>query len=456
MDENVQLPSNLLSRLKKAAEAVDKASKVRVISHNDADGLGSAGVICSFLQRSCKEFHCTMAKGFDEKLVRDNIESYDLLIISDMGSNNLMALESLPIPVIVLDHHKPERDSEKVIHCNPHLVGIDGATSGCASSVALALATVISEANWDLAWVAFGGIVGDRQHMRGLSGINVYLFQQAQRRKMIEERPPQLITDGPLKEALYQSTEPFIVGVSGDQKGVAQLLADAGVMDNLPYESVEERRQMKLNSLISLQLLQQGCTMANLEEVLCPRFYSPEKKLFCKDLANALNACGKSEKQGLGLAMLMGDKVAKDNAWKMKDDFGMELLKTSLEVQRKGLLQGQHIQYFISPSQDVSSEACGVMMQWVGDQNKPTISLTHKGGEVRISSRANQHIVNDLGVDLGAALRAATGKVGGNGGGHNVASGGRIPFGKEEEFIRELDRIIGEQKALKEANFSAK
>lgn len=449
MDENVQLHPNLLSRLKKAAEAVERSSKVRVISHNDADGLGSAGVICSFLQRSCKEFHCSMIKGFDEKLIADSIAGCDLLIIADMGSNNLMALEALPIPVIVLDHHRPERDSEKVIHCNPHLVGIDGAVAGCASSVAYALAAVISEANWDLAWIAFGGIVGDRQHMRGLAGLNIYLFQQAQKRKQIEERPAQLISDGVLKDALYESTEPFLVGISGEHKGVAALLAEAGVMDNLPYESLEEMQQVKLNSLIALKLLEQGCTLQNLEELLCPRYYSPDKKIWSKDLANALNACGKSERQGLGLAMLMNDKAAKDEAWKMKDDFGLELLRTSIEVQRRGLLQGQNIQYFISPSQDVSSEACGVMMQWVGDQNKPTISLTHKGGEVRISSRANTHIVNVLGVDLGSALKAATGKVGGNGGGHNVASGGRIPLGREDEFIRELDRIVGEQKAAK-------
>jgi len=147
--------------------------------------------------------------------------------------------------------------------------------------------------------------------------------------------------------------------------------------------------------------------------------------------------------------MLMNDKAAKDEAWKMKDEFGLELLRASLEIQKKGLIQGNHIQYFISPSQDVSSEACGVMMQWVGDQNKPTISLTHKGGEVRISSRANTHMVNDLGVDLGAAMKEAAGKVGGSGGGHNVASGGRVPLGKEEDFIRELDHLVGKQKAGK-------
>ncbi|MCE5295808.1 MAG: DHH family phosphoesterase [Euryarchaeota archaeon] len=449
MDESVQLPQTLLTRFKKAAEAVEEASEVRIISHNDADGICSAGVLSSLLLRKSKRFHCTMAKGFEEELVRSTSEGCDLLIISDMGSNDLGVLESLGIDVIVLDHHKPERDSDKVIHGNPHIFGIDGASEGCASSLALLLAVTVSDSNWDLSWIAFGGIIGDRQHMRGMTGINAYLIQGASRRKAMEERPGQLITDGPLKEALYATSEPFVVGVSGNRKGVADLLFEAQVMDNLPYEALEEDQKIRLNSLVMLKLLEQGSTLASFEELLCNRYYSPDRMIYSKDLANAANACGKSERQGMGLAMFLGDKKAFEDAWKLKDDFGIQLLENCVAVQEKGLLQADHFQYFISPSKEVSSETCSVMMQWVGDQAKPTISLTHKGGEVRISSRANRHIVDDLGVDLGAALKEACGKVGGNGGGHNIASGGRVPLGKEDAFLKELDRIIGEQKDAK-------
>jgi single-stranded-DNA-specific exonuclease len=449
MDENVQIPPNLLIRLKKAADAVERSTDVRVISHNDADGISAAGVICSFLFRKSKPFHCTMAKGFDEKQVKESIQGCDLLIIADMGSNDLMTLESLGIPVVVLDHHRPERDSEKIIHVNPHIFGIDGATSGCASSLALLLAITVSENNWDLSWMTFGGIVGDRQHMRGMSGVNTYLFQEAAKRKFIEERSGQIITDGLLKDALYTTSDPFVVGVSGDHQGVSDVLTEANVLDNLHYESLEQNQQMKLNSLLMLKLLEQGSTLANFEELLCNRYFSADGKVHCKDLADTLTACGKSESQALGLAMLMGDKKAANDANALSDKYSMTLLQTSIEVQSKGMLQAQHIQYFICPNQDVSSETCSVMMQWVGDRSKPTLSLSHKGGDVRISSRANKHIVDDLGVDLGAALKAACAIAGGSGGGHNVASGGKIPLGKEEAFIKDVDRLVGEQKAAK-------
>ncbi|MEM4120562.1 MAG: DHH family phosphoesterase [Thermoplasmata archaeon] len=35
--------------------------------------------------------------------------------------------------------------------------------------------------------------------------------------------------------------------------------------------------------------------------------------------------------------------------------------------------------------------------------------------------------------------------MGGNGGGHNIAAGGSIPKGKEEEFVNLLSSIIGKQ-----------
>jgi single-stranded-DNA-specific exonuclease len=57
----------------------------------------------------------------------------------------------------------------------------------------------------------------------------------------------------------------------------------------------------------------------------------------------------------------------------------------------------------------------------------------------------------EKGVDLSAALREAASSVGGQGGGHAVASGATIAKGKEEAFLVKLDEIIGRQRAAKAA-----
>jgi len=43
-------------------------------------------------------------------------------------------------------------------------------------------------------------------------------------------------------------------------------------------------------------------------------------------------------------------------------------------------------------------------------------------------------------------MYAASRAVGGSGGGHPIAAGATIPPGKEDEFLKELDRVLGGEK----------
>jgi nanoRNase/pAp phosphatase (c-di-AMP/oligoRNAs hydrolase) len=47
------------------------------------------------------------------------------------------------------------------------------------------------------------------------------------------------------------------------------------------------------------------------------------------------------------------------------------------------------------------------------------------------------------------ALREAASRVGGQGGGHAVASGATVPKGREQEFLRLLDETLVKQMAPK-------
>jgi RecJ-like exonuclease len=51
----------------------------------------------------------------------------------------------------------------------------------------------------------------------------------------------------------------------------------------------------------------------------------------------------------------------------------------------------------------------------------------------------------DRGVDLSVALKEACASVGGTGGGHRIASGGSCPIERSDEFLSNLDAIIGLQ-----------
>lgn len=448
MDTGTQLPDKLLSRISLAKAELEKASEVRVISHYDADGISSAGVVCSTLLRAGKRFHATMTKGLTEKLIAESAPGCETMLFSDMGSSHLETLDGLECKVIVLDHHSPQRDSEKIVHVNPHLAGIDGMTSASASAVCMLLAVNMDERNWDLLPIAFAGIAGDRQAIRGLSGLNQWLFEEGKKRGVVEVRPGSMLPEGPLLAGLVGSTDPYVIGVSGSPEGAKALLADAGIPEDADADKLDMASRMKLSSLLALKLTAQGTPVSTLDEVVHERYYFPRWRMSADTFAGLLNACGRSNNEGVGLALTLGDPSAMEEAKKLRQAYVDEVQTSLLTIVSKGVTQMENVQYFINDNLGLSGILSGVTMQYFGDREKPTLALAESGDDIKISSRGTFDIL-EKGVDLAAALRECGQKVGGVGGGHRIAAGATVPKGREKEFLELVDKMVGEQKAQK-------
>lgn len=448
MDTGTQLPDKLLSRISLAKAELEKASEVRVISHYDADGISSAGVLCNALLRAGKRFHATMTKGLTEKLIAEASPGCETMIFSDMGSSHLEALDNLECKVIVLDHHSPQRDSEKVVHVNPHLAGIDGMTSASASAVCMLLAVNMDERNWDLLPIAFAGIAGDRQAIRGLSGLNQWLFEEGKNRGVVEVRPGSMLPDGPLLAGLIGSTDPYVIGVSGSPEGAKALLAEAGIPEDAEADKLDMALRMKLSSLLALKLTAQGTPVSTLDEVVHERYHFPRWGMNADTFASLLNACGRSNNEGVGLALTLGDPAALEEAKRLRQAYVDEVQASLRRVVQNGVTRMENLQYFINDNLGLSGILSGVTMQYFGDRDKPTLALAESGDDIKISSRGTFDLL-EMGVDLAAALRECAQKVGGVGGGHRIAAGATVPKGREKEFLELVDKMIGEQKARK-------
>jgi RecJ-like exonuclease len=445
MDASV-LPENLLLRFSLAAAAVRDCTEARVFSHNDADGIGAASVLTSMLVRAGKGSQTTNLKSFDLPAIQASlVKGVDLLIVADMGSSNLTALESLGIRAIVLDHHRPEKDSEKVIHLNPSVFKVDGARYACASTLSMLLAVTVDESNWELLPMAFAGMVGDRQHLQGLIGVNAHLYNEGSGRNLVQEKKGSLLPPGPVGDGLMRTTHPFIRGVSGDPQGIARLLQEANVRTESTWDGLDEGGRRRLSSLISLRLLEQGCSLGSLEDELAPDYFFPQDNSRAYQLTRLINACGRVEETSLGLAMLLGVKEARERAETLVREYDEMLLNAAKRTAERGLSKEIAIQHFESPHREVSSELCGLVMQWVGDQDKATICLTRMDKEFKVSSRGTRKLVDKDGLDLSVAMRDAAVSVGGVGGGHNIASGATIPLGKDIDFLQALDAIVAKQ-----------
>ena len=115
-----------------------------------------------------------------------------------------------------------------------------------------------------------------------------------------------------------------------------------------------------------------------------------------------------------------------------------------MSIESDGVSHKDHFQYFTAADPSLAGAQCGLAMQYILDQSKPTLAFSLVKGSVKVSSRGTKYLISK-GLDLSAALKKAAEKLGGVGGGHAVAAGATIPEGKEEEFLKVFDEIIGLQ-----------
>ena len=139
-----------------------------VVSHVDADGLTSAAIICTALERSGLDYKASFFRQLDETALDEIADcNADLVIFTDLGSG--MVQQIIAVLQRWWSNHKPAPcQARPIAHINPHLVGADGALhlSGSGSSFLLARALAVSpEGNDDLAGLAVVGAVGDLQDM---------------------------------------------------------------------------------------------------------------------------------------------------------------------------------------------------------------------------------------------------------------------------------------------------
>ena len=438
-------PQGLLDRARKAVDLVDAASRIRVFCHYDPDGTTSASILARALMRRGKRIHASMAHALDRASAdRLQAESNELLVVSDMGSAQLDLLERLPYPVVVLDHHKPVRDSDTVVHVNPHLHGVDGAREMCGATTTWLFTLVLDDRNWDLAGIAMAGAIGDMQAAGGFVGVNGALFAEAADRKIVVPERRLSLRDLLLAKAIAQSIRPYFRGLSGRPDAAAALLKKAGFDPDASLRQLEPAARRKLTSVLAAHLVEQGAAPEALDAIVEDRYWIEPDQIYAQDLEAYVNSCDRLGQEGLGMAVCLGDREALAKAEGLLDQYTSRMLGYLTRLEREGLYAKKHVQFFYCDDASLSGSVAGTGMQFFFDQTQPVLALSVQDGQTKVSARGTRGQIAS-GIDLAIALREAAASVGGNGGGHNIASGATIPKGKEDKFIGTVDEIVGRQ-----------
>ena len=445
------IPGPLWSRLQAGVSTLASADRIRIVCHYDGDGAASAAVLARALSRWGKDFHISLTTVIDEATAtRLREEAGKPLLVADMGSGQLDAIEGLGRPAVVLDHHKPQRDATKAVHANPHLFGIDGAHGACGATLSWAFALAVDEENWDLAGVAMAGAIADRQHVPAFDGMNAPLFEEAVRRNvLVRERGPAL-PDGPLAETLSNSYLPYFAGLAGRTEEAAKALRRLKVEPEAHWHDLDSGRRRALTSYLATHLMRQGAISEAVEMLIEDKYRIESLGRSANDLADAINACCRTGAEGLAVALGLGDSDALVPSEVHRQTYARNVLGHLTRLEREGPFLGKHLAFFYCPEASMAGNVAGISVQYLWNGARPVLALSVTDGTTRVSARGTKALVA-RGLDLAVALREAAGAFGGSGGGHDVASGATIPKGKEEKFVERVDEIVGLQLAPKVA-----
>ncbi len=475
------MDSRYLKRAQEIAEKIKKVDRVVVVSHIDADGITSGSIAARALERAEKEYRVDFIKQLDEKKIEElKDENPPLVWFTDLGSGMVHLMHGLN--AVITDHHVPsalqpeipksargnldsffrEVQKNEVLQLNPHLFGKDGSTDISGAGVTYLVARELDSRNVDLSAIAIVGAIGDMQDTESLrlTGTNRFILAEAKKYGFID-----YFIDArffgretrPIYKALQYSTDPILPTITGDEKAAIRFLKRLGIP--LKREkwrrwvdlTIEERRII-LSELVKLILsMSYGYEMA--ERLIGEVYTLPHEERGtplrdAKEFATLLNACGRYMKADIGFHVCLGDRDKYyKKALSMLNNHRRNLVDGVNLVREIGITKREYLEYFHAGDK-INENIVGIVASMLLSEEKeelPIIAFANsEDGNIKVSVRSPRSLINK-GVDFSIIMKEASAKVGGYGGGHNIAAGASIPKGSEEEFLEIVEKMIKKQ-----------
>jgi len=476
------LPPGMWAEAQRAAKALKSARRILVAAHIDADGVSAGAMAKRSADRCGTESEVRFFKKLDDEAIRElSSGGAGMIWFTDLGSGSVSKLEGLAC--VVSDHHVPEAygpgakkggqalltDFSSVIHVNPQIHGVSGATELSGAGATFIVALAMDEMNMDLIGLAILGAVGDLQDQktRRLEGLNGVLARAAEEHGVLK-RLDDIRYFGretrPIHKLLEYSSDPFLPRITGNEQGAMSFLLELGIelKDGDSWRSWASLEDRERESIIQAlrDHLEQNRRRPEVVERLTGEVYeftgephgSPLRD--SKEFSTLLNACGRHGRAQTGLTICAGDRGdALQEGIALLRDHRSALSKALTWAKGSGVIRMRNIQFFDAGDEiedTIVGTVAGMLLGSEGaDRTAPMVAFAEStefssAPKSKASARGTQELVS-RGMDLSAAIRTAAERVGGVGGGHNIAAGATIPDERKEEFLDILDQIVGSQ-----------
>lgn len=454
--------------LNRAARRIVSASDILVVAHIDADGITSAAIATETCRRLGKEYEVLFAKKMDETTIDTiNHSRRSLVWIVDLGSGYLSAFTRSNI--VVTDHHVPDPkwrkgqtmlDSFTVVeHVNLHKYGMDGSVEGCGATMTYLVSKTINDYNRNLAYLAVVGACGDIQDRVGyrLTGLNEIILQDAvESGDVVVKKDLRLFgrETRPIVQFLQYGNDPAIPGITDNNAGCNRLLAAHNVQLKRDGRltvwndlSDEEKLPICNDILSMIDPKDAGAIYGDVYTL--PGFPKEGGLRDAKEFATALNSCGRYDDAPTGMRMCFGDVGALKEAGNNRAEHRRNISAALQFVKQNDLIRvRKYIQYF-DAGDSIKETVVGIVTGMILSMNGirrdiPMVAFAVADDGVKVSARADKSL-GERGLDLSRIMSEASEKVGGYGGGHNIAAGATIPEECKERFLDIVEDMVRSQ-----------
>lgn len=417
----------------------------------DADGITAAAVMAVALRRIGHRYQVrgSREKATDvyEAMFQSDADGY---ILVDKGTSHLKTLSEGSArtgrPVVVVDHHNIVDGPlpEGVVVCNPRLAGLDGGRDASSSTTAAAVALQMGQRNLDQAATALCGAIGDWQHMGGWQGWNKTLIDQALEDGHLERRNQPAFIGVTLAHALAHR-RPAVPGLD-DVDGARAFLDDIKVDPDAEVEDLDKDAQTRLLSAVTLRCAQAGWNQDAVRALVTDTLVHPALETSLRHVFRLVDACGRQQRISTGIAMLLGDPAARQEAESVFSEYKRILAESLDGLQREGTRRLQALQHHQISDPSYTGMVGGIGITHIlEDTSVPAcITAPRSDGRLQVSTRGTNEQVA-AGMDLGQAVSQAAQAVGAEGGGHPVAAGTVIDPDDLERFLSALDEALKDQ-----------
>ncbi len=450
---------DILTRAHKIASSIRKQDRVLIVTHIDADGITSGSIAKEALERSGIENDIIFVKQLEETYMKEIKDKNCFVWFTDLGSGQLDLIGENGLDYCITDHHIPQDRSS--FQLNPHDFGIDGSheISGATTTYLVAVQMGL---NYDLLPLAITGAIGDLQDARNgeLVGLNRDILMNGANDGFVTPvRDLRLFgkQTRPVYKMLEYTYDPFLPGISGNEKAALEFMERAGVPPKngdkwLKWIDLTQEQKSLLISEMVKTCIYSNFPLPLIKKIVGETYILNQEEEGTElrdatEFSTLLNATARYGHYMTGLEVCQGDRgKALSKARELLLNHRRNLSDGIRLVDEIGIVELDNVQYFHAEDKilDTIVGIVAGMCFSKANLNKPIIAFANKDDGIKVSARATQKLLR-RGVHLANALKSASAKVGGVGGGHSIAAGATIPQGTESEFIKELDNVLANQ-----------